>query len=292
MQKYIFVINPVAGKGKSLKLIPKIEEECQKRGFSYEIVYTKKEIPIEEQLKDYQDAIFYAVGGDGLISQVLKAVVGTNNRLAVIPAGSGNDFYKTVQKLEDGEHQIDIGKINDQYFINVACIGIDAEVANNIEELRKTKIPTSQLYNASIIYTFFQYQPKKVEFKTKVKEIKKEPMIISICNGAFYGGGYQIAPKSSLTDGLFDVYYADKFRKIHMLSLLPKLRRGKHEGKRYVHKFRTNHVEIITEEELTFNVDGEKLKGTHFVLDVLPKAIIFSNQKDFVEKIQNESLNK
>ena len=51
-------------------------------------------------------------------------------------------------------------------------------------------------------------------------------------------------------------------------------------------------MEIITEEELTFNVDGEKLKGTHFVLDVLPKAIIFSNQKDFVEKIQNESLNK
>ena len=86
-------------------------------------------------------------------------------------------------------------------------------------------------------------------------------MIISICNGAFYGGGYQIAPKSSLTDGTFDVYYADKFPEFHMLSLLPKLRKGRHEGKRYIHKFRTNHVEITTEEEVTFNVDGELQDG-------------------------------
>lgn len=110
-------------------------------------------------------------------------------------------------------------------------------------------------------------------------------MIISICNGAFYGGGYQIAPKSSLTDGIFDVYYADKFQKFHMLSLLPKLRKGKHEGKRYIHKFRTNHVGITTEEEVTFNVDGEKVKGTHFVLDVLPKAIHLVWDKQFVQSI-------
>ncbi len=110
-------------------------------------------------------------------------------------------------------------------------------------------------------------------------------MIISICNGAFYGGGYQIAPKSSLTDGTFDVYYADKFPKFHMLSLLPKLRKGRHEGKRYIHKFRTNHVEITTEEEVTFNVDGEKVKGTHFVLDVLPKAIHLVWDKQFVHSI-------
>ena len=132
---------------------------------------------------------------------------------------------------------------------------------------------------------FFNTIRKKWILRHGIKEIQAEPMIISICNGAFYGGGYQIAPKSSLTDGIFDVYYADKFQKFHMLSLLPKLRKGKHEGKRYIHKFRTNHVEITTEEEVTFNVDGEKVKGTHFVLDVLPKAIHLVWDKQFVQSI-------
>lgn len=287
-KKYIFVINPVAGKGKSKTFVPKIEDECQKRKWDYDIIYTEENTSIAEQLKDVHNATIYAVGGDGLISQVLQAVVGTDNHLAVIPAGSGNDFYKTLLQLEDGEHKIDIGKINDQYFINVACLGIDAEVANNIDKLRDSKIPTSQLYNASIVYTFFKYHPKKVDFKTEIKEMKAEPMIISICNGAFYGGGYNIAPKSSLTDGIFDVYYADKFQKFHMLSLLPKLRKGNHEGKRYIHKFRTNHVEITTEEEVVFNVDGEKLTGKHFVLDVVPEAVCLELDQNFVKSICQE----
>ena len=166
-KKYIFIINPVAGKGKSKEYVQRIETECQKRNWNYEIVYTEEGKSICEQLKGMQDAVIYAVGGDGLISQVLQAIVGTNNRLAVLPAGSGNDFYKTIQAMEEGEHEIDVGKINDQYFINVACLGIDAEVANNIDKLRDSKIPTSQLYNASIAYTFFQYHPKKVDFKTR-----------------------------------------------------------------------------------------------------------------------------
>jgi len=285
MQKYVFVINPVAGKGKALKLETKIKQECEKRKLYYEIIYTEESVPIDEKVKKYENTIFYVVGGDGSISNFLNAVVGTSNKLAVIPAGSGNDFYKTIRNLENGDYEIDIGKINDRYFINVACIGIDAEVGNNIDYLRSTKIPTSQLYNASIIYTFFKFKPKKVEFKTKIKEIKKEPMIISICNGAFYGGGYKIAPKSSLTDGLFDVYYADKFRKIRMIPLILKLKKGTHEGKRFIHKFRTNHVEIRTIEEIVFNVDGEKLKGNTFILDLIPKAITFHYEKEFVENI-------
>jgi len=287
-KKYLFVVNPVAGKGKSKALVPRIEAECQKRSWKYEILYTKEKESVTSQLKEIHNTVIYAVGGDGLISQVLQAIVGTDNQLAVLPAGSGNDFYKTISHLEDGEHQIDVGKINNQYFGNVACLGIDAEVANNIDKLRDSKIPTSQLYNASIVYTFFKYHPKKVDFKTGIKEIQAEPMIISICNGAFYGGGYKIAPKSSLTDGIFDVYYADKFHKFHMLSLLPKLRKGNHEGKRYIHKFRTNHVEITTEEEVVFNVDGEKLKGKHFVLEVVPKAITLLTDQNFVEAVCKE----
>lgn len=223
----------------------------------------------------------------GTLTKTLPGIVGTKNKLAIIPAGSGNDTYRTIKELPKGENKIDLGKINDTYFINVACIGIDAEVANNIDILRKTKIPTSQLYNASIVYTFIKYKFKKMKLKTCVKQIEDEYTILSICNGAYYGGGYNIAPKSQLTDGLLDIYYAEKMSKIKMIPLILKLKKGKHEGKRRIHKFRVNHVELELEEDIIFNVDGEKLTNSKFVIDILPKEITIYNDNEFVNEIIN-----
>ena len=64
-----------------------------------------------------------------------------------------------------------------------------------------------------------------------------------------------------------------------------KLKKGKHEGKKRIHKFRTNHIEIDFDEEITFNVDGEKLTSTSFIVDVLPKAITIYNDDEFVQNI-------
>jgi diacylglycerol kinase family enzyme len=118
-----------------------------------------------------------------------------------------------------------------------------------------------------------------------VKNIDSEYTILSICNGAYYGGGYNIAPKSKLTDGLLDIYYAEKMPKIKMIPLILKLKKGKHEGKRRIHKYRTRHVELELDEEVTFNVDGEKLVDKKFVIDVLPEKITIYNDKELVEEI-------
>lgn len=94
-----------------------------------------------------------------------------------------------------------------------------------------------------------------------------------------------------MTDGLLDIYYAEKMPKIKMIPLILKVRKGKHEGKRRIHKFRTEHVEIDLEEKITFNVDGEKLTNNHFVIDILPKAISVYNDDEFVQSIMSEKLN-
>ena len=70
-----------------------------------------------------------------------------------------------------------------------------------------------------------------------------------------------------------------------MLYSILKLKKGKHEGKRRVHKFRTNHVELEIEQEVTFNVDGEKLTNNKFIIDILPKAITVYNDNEFIDKI-------
>ncbi len=287
--KYIFIINPSAGRGKGKKIIDKIENVCKNKKFDYEIRLITKELSgaqIAEEYKDEENIIF-VVGGDGTIAKTISGVINTKNKLGIIPAGSGNDTYRTIKKLPKGDTSIDLAKINDTYFINVACLGIDAEVANNLDIVKKTKIPTSQLYNASIVYTFVKFRFKKMKLNTKIKNIEAEYTILSVCNGGFYGGGFNIAPKSKLTDGLLDVYYAEKMSRLSMIPLILKLKKGKHEGKRRVHKFRTDHIELELEEEVTFNVDGEKIKGKKFIIDVLPKSLIIYNDEEFVNEIMS-----
>ena len=285
--KYVFIINSLAGRGKYKEILPKIEESCRKRNLNYEIRYITKELTGAQIANEYrnEENYIYVVGGDGTITKTLSGLVGTKNKLGIIPAGSGNDTYRTIKKLPKGESLVDLAKINDTYFINVACLGIDAEVANNLDVLKKTKIPTSQLYNASIIYTFAKFKFKKMKLKTKIKTIESEYTILSICNGGFYGGGFNIAPKSQLTDGLLDVYYGEKMSRFNMIPLILKMKKGKHEGKRRIHKFRTDHIEIELNEEVTFNVDGEKLTGKEFILDVIPSSLIIYNDDEFVREI-------
>ena len=197
--KYIFIINTIAGRGKYKEILPNIQIACERRKLEYEIRYITKQQDAAQIAREYKDEsnIIYIVGGDGTLTRALSGII--------IPSGSGNDTYRTIKKLPKGETKIDVGRINNVYFINTACTGIDAEVGNNIDILRKTKIPTSQLYNASIVYTFVNYKFKKVKFKTKVKSFEANYTILSICNGGFYGGGFNIAPKAELTDGLLDI---------------------------------------------------------------------------------------
>ena len=289
--KYIFIVNESAGRGKCKKILPNIENACKIRNIEYEIRYISKEKSGYDIALEYkeQENVIYIVGGDGTLTITLPALIGTKNKLAIIPAGSGNDTYRTIKNMENKETQIDIGKINETYFINVACTGIDAEIGNNMDKLRNTIIPTGQLYNASIVYTFVKFKHKKMKLKTKIKDIEEKYTILSICNGSYYGGGFKIAPKSRLTDGLLDIYYAEEMAKLKMIPLILKLKKGKHEGRRKVHKFRTNHVEIELEEEVTFNVDGEKLTDKRFVIDVLPKAITLFNDNEFVEEVMKNN---
>ena len=285
--KYIFIINAIAGRGRYKKILPNIEKICKERNIEYEIRYISEEKDSSQIASEYKDEenVIYVVGGDGTITRTLAGIVGTKNKLGVIPSGSGNDTYRTIKMLPKGETKIDLAKINDTYFINVACTGVDAEVANNLDKLKETKIPTSQLYNASIVYTFVKFKHKRMKLHTSIKDIDSKYTILSICNGAYYGGGFNIAPKAELTDGLLDIYYAEKMSKIKMIPLLLKMKRGKHEGKRKIHKFRTNHVEIDFEEEITFNVDGEKVTNNHFTIDILPKIITVYNDDEFVEEV-------
>ena len=286
--KHIFIVNPISGKGKTLKAVDRIKKVCEEENLDYEIYFTEYPKDATKIARKYRFTknIIYSVGGDGTLNEVLNGIVGTKNLLGVIPAGSGNDFYKTLSKIDEEYPVIDIGKVNDRYFINIISIGIDAEVANNVSLMKKRKVPTNQIYNASLIYTFFKYKYKDIELSIDEKEQKKgKCTILTICNGQVYGGGYKIAPRAKLTDGYFDVYYVEKVNKPQLPSLINMLKQGIHEKHNKVHKSQATKIKFKCDKELVCNIDGEIMTAKKFNVKIIPNAITIYNNKELIKKL-------
>lgn len=286
--KHIFIVNPISGKGKTLKAVDRIKKVCEEENLDYEIYFTEYPKDATKIARKYRFTknIIYSVGGDGTLNEVLNGIVGTKNLLGVIPAGSGNDFYKTLSKIDEEYPVIDIGKVNDRYFINIISIGIDAEVANNVSLMKKRKVPTNQIYNASLIYTFFKYKYKEIELSIDEKEQKKgKCTILTICNGKVYGGGYKIAPSAKLTDGYFDVYYVEKVNKPQLPSLINMLKQGIHEKHNKVHKSQATKIKFKCDKELVCNIDGEIMTAKKFNVKIIPNAITIYNNKELIKKL-------
>lgn len=273
--KYIFIVNPESAKGNAMKIIGNIEKVCKQEHIEYEVCYTLAQGDATRLAQSYKDDenIIYAVGGDGTLSEVLNGVIGTKNKIGIIPTGSGNDFYRTVKELAKAEIESDVGVVNGKYFLNIACVGIDAEVANNVPLMKKKNVKVKNLYTASILYTFTHFKFKQIHFKSQEKDEKGNFTILSICNGRYYGGGYNISPKASLEDNYFDVYYINKLRLPSIINLLLKLKKGKLEQDKRTNHFKTNNITVTSEEPIRFNVDGETIENTKFEIKIIPKAI-------------------
>ena len=285
--KYVFIVNPVSGKGKSLKVVDRIKQVCEEKNIEYEINYTKSSGDAIKLTRKYAFSknIIFAVGGDGTLNEVLNGIVGTKNILGIIPCGSGNDFYKTLEKIDDEYPVIDIGKINKKYFINIVSIGIDAEVAKNVSLMKKIKLPASQVYNASIVYTFFKYKFKNIEFTIDNKTRKNKFTILTVCNGKTYGGGYNVAPNAELTDGYFDVYFVDKVNKPIIPFLIGMLKKGTHEKHKKVHKNKATKISFKCDYDLVCNIDGEIYIDNKFNIKLLEKELMIYNNKEFIKEI-------
>lgn len=288
--KHVFIVNTVTEKERMKKVARKIEKVCTEGNLDYEIRYSTKEKNVDIHLSDLKDKeyIIFAVGGDGTLNLVLNEIMYTKNILGLIPVGSGNDFYKVISQSNKIYTKVDVGKINDRYFINTACFGIDAEVGANISIMKKWKIPTSQVYNVSVLYTFLKYKNKDLHFCTDNINEKGKFATLAICNGQYYGGGYHIAPKAKIDDGLFDIYYAGNLKKVKFPGLILKLKKGLHENLDIVKKIQTTQMNVKSPTEIVCNIDGETIENNEFKIELIKDGITIYYDKELVNKILGE----
>ena len=162
--KHIFILNSFGKKNPNL-IKSRILKYCEDNNMDYKIEINSKEISTKNIIDKYknQENIIYAVGGDGMINSVLNNIINSKATLSYIPYGTGNDLDRVLKLKRDEYINCNVGKINDKYFINVACFGIDAKIANNDSIVHNSFIPVNQRYNAGILYQLLKYKFRELE---------------------------------------------------------------------------------------------------------------------------------
>ncbi|MGL4738971.1 MAG: diacylglycerol/lipid kinase family protein [Cellulosilyticaceae bacterium] len=286
--KHLFIVNPVAGKGEGMAYIEAIKPLLEER-VDYCIEITTKEGHATEIARAYtqrEECIVYAVGGDGTINEVVNGMVGSSSALAIVPAGSGNDFIRTIypkyqgndlikRLLEGKAEAIDLVQINDRYFLNIASVGIDAEVVFNATQFKKMKyIKGDMAYIISIFKTLLNHKSRKLRVSIDGKVACDEKILLAtIANGKFYGGGIPIAPDAMVNDARADIYLVEDLSLLKILCVLPKLFKAKHHDIKEVRIYRAGEVMIESEQSFRLNVDGEIVTTNQVAMKVVPQAL-------------------
>jgi diacylglycerol kinase (ATP) len=227
---YLIIFNPTAGAGRSLKTMQHVKQHLDKHHKEYIVMETKykhhaESIAADAVGKGYQGVL--SVGGDGTLLEVAQSLQGTDEVLGVIPAGTGNDFRHAINVPKDpieaidvilaGYSQcVDIGVLNgEKYFINVAGTGFDVAVIKNTNKIRRI-VTGSFAYYLGIVMSIIGYNNISLSITANGKTIERNVLLVAIANGKCYAGGLQIAPESSIQDGLFNVVVLNRIKKPHI----------------------------------------------------------------------------
>lgn len=274
----IFIINPKSG-GKSNLFI---KDEILREFPHAEIVFTEYAGHGHEIAKSTIHSQVVAVGGDGTINEVASALIGTGKIFGLIPRGSGNGFAREVgyslkvnesilQLTTAKARHIDAASANGEYFINLAGVGIEAEIAHAFATHGTRGMWPYFWLGAK---KFFTFKPKKlkVTFDGKVKEIK--PLTLVFANGRQYGSNFIIAPKASFKDGLLDMTVVPKKNIFSLLIALPSFFWPQLEKLNPCTTERVKEAVIEHEGEIIYHIDGEpKVARDVLKIKIHPRAL-------------------
>lgn len=287
--KHLFIINPAAGKGKSIDYIDKIHEYFQDKDIGYRIEVTKHKGHATNIAKKYsslhEDLRIYSLGGDGTLNEVLNGMASSTSSLGVIPCGTGNDFIRSFSKnnslsdilkstIEGDEKFIDMALANGRYFLNISSVGLDSEVAYNSKMFKQKKfIPSHISYFLSLLYTPFYFKSIPLEIYIDNKKLKEESLLMAVCNGSFYGGGVPICPGANLYDGSLDVCLVKKVSLFKLLRFIPKALKGNHGEAEEVLFYKGRNLKVKSAKDFSLQWDGEILRCREVEFTVIPKGL-------------------
>ncbi len=220
-----FIVNPISGTHNKAKIVSQIPEFFPEDGFRTEIKYTEyaghaAEIAREAVANGVDIAV--AVGGDGTVNEVAKALIHSSVALGIVPCGSGNGLARHLGLPMNSEgalrvisecniHTLDYGLINNKPFFCTAGVGFDAFLSDKFNKSGKRGLLS---YVENALLEGVKYEPETYELEILGEEGERHSyraFLITCANASQYGNDFYIAPHASMSDGLLDVTIMEPF---------------------------------------------------------------------------------
>jgi diacylglycerol kinase (ATP) len=283
---WALVINPVAGQGKGTTVGTYVAGWLSQRDIPYTIVTGNSSVALGDHLSSFIEKFpdtsgVIAVGGDGLLHNILQRLVPAQIPLAIIPAGTGNDFVRTLGwKLDSFDEQLeaittqsptsmDLGLVDGEWFGAILSTGFDSVVNEKANTMGWPKGPMK--YNAAIAMELPRFKPRHYEITLDDRTISTEAMLIAVANGRSYGGGMLVCPNANIVDGLFDVMVLHPVSTFEFMKVFPRVFAGTHVSHPAVEIVRSRSVRI--EAKAVAYSDGERIGQLPISAECIPGAL-------------------
>lgn len=218
----VFIMNPISGTVKKAGIPKLIEQYLDKDCFAYTIEctqYAGHATELANKAKSDGADIVVAIGGDGTINEVGRALVQSDTAMGIIPCGSGNglarhlmlpmDIRKSIEILNMCEiHSLDYGLIDTHPFFCTCGMGFDAFISMKFA-LAGKRGPVTYLEN--VLKEGMKYEPETYTIESEEYTVKQRAFLVSCANASQYGNNAYIAPQASMSDGMLDVIIMDPF---------------------------------------------------------------------------------
>lgn len=281
-KKVLFVVNPISGvKGKKAA-IDLLNTELD-ANITYKVIETERANHATELTKraieEGYDAVI-AVGGDGTVNEVGKALINSNVALGVLPFGSGNGFArhrKIPIVIKDAIHLInkhttrlvDTATLNDEAFLTTAGLGFDAHVGWKFSENGSRGFLS---YSQIAINEFIGYKEEEYHLIVDGKELKTKAFVVSIANGGQYGNNAWIAPDASMEDGKLNVCIISPFPAHFTPDIVVKLFNKTLSASKFYESIEAEEIKIIKAGK--FHIDGEPREANgDLTIQIVPKSL-------------------
>ena len=291
-KKIVFIMNPISGTSDKKDIPYLIEKLLDKEQFDYSIretEYAGHAYEIAKESKEQGIDIVVAVGGDGTVNEVGRALVHSNTALGIIPTGSGNGLARhllipmkikgAIQVLNDCEiTDLDYGIINEHPFFCTCGVGFDAFISEKFAEAGK-RGPITYLEN--ILKEGLKYEPETYEIEAENGTIKKKAFLISCANASQYGNNAYIAPQASMSDGMIDVIIMEPFDALEASQISIEMFNKTLDKNNKIKTFRSKEIKIYRKAPGVIHYDGDPIDtGKEIVVTLKEKGIkILTNPK-------------
>lgn len=290
--KALFIINPISG-GKKKDQVPElIEKNLDARLFEPTIVFTNRAFHGAKLAKsgvgEYEYII--AVGGDGTINEIASSIAGTEAVLGIIPFGSGNglsrflgipmDTEQAIRNLNEKHMEaIDAGKLNRQWFFNMAGMGFDAHIA---EVFSHDKTRGFGAYIRSSFREINSYKGEHYQLEIDGVKYEREAFMLSLANSSQYGNNAHVSPHASVQDGLLDVCIIKHFPLYKFPAMGFRMFNKTADKSKYVEIIRGKHIVIKRIQDGPVHLDGEpQIMGADLEINIEPGALKIITGKNF-----------